>query len=113
MTAWERCDGILDPRFIRLGADFGGVHDLVETNSIQASLVVRFGERNIWHANIEKVRSETTDKLFEGDLEKRRQNDRPICSNDCVARIPGRFNPELGDDVGDDRYSDGYQTGQP
>jgi hypothetical protein len=51
--------------------------------------------------------------LLESNLEERRQDDGPVCANNSVARIPSGLDPDLCDDVDDDRYSNGNKTREP
>lgn len=109
----ERSNGILYSRLIRLCADLGGVHDLVEAHSIQTSLVVRLCERNVGHANIEEVRSEAANKLFQSDLEQRGQSDGPDCSDNGIACIPNGLDSNLSEDVCNNGQRNRDQTGEP
>lgn len=113
MSARKRSDGVLDPRLIRLCADFCGVHDLVEADSIQAGFVVRLCERDVGHANIEKIRPETANELFESNLEEGCQCYGPNSPDYSITRIPNRLDLNLSDNVGNDGYRNRDQSREP
>lgn len=108
MARWEGFEGIVDFVFIT-GTDSSIVHDEVET----ISSFLLSSDWDIGFADGEEMRSETTNKPFEENLEDGGADERVEKSNDCVVHIPERSNADLDNEEGGDGNERGEERGFP
>lgn len=113
VSAGEGSDGVLDHPPVRLRTDLRRVHDLLEPHAIQPRGVARRRERDVRHADVEEVRAEAADELLNDDLHHAGEDDGPQRAEDGGAGVPRRLDAHLGDDVNEDRDTDGHEAGLP
>ena len=89
MTTRKRSNSVFYSVGIFLSTNFDRIHDASESRSIETGAVIRRCSRDIWFADVEKVRAKTTDELLEHNMEQCTDETCPTSSDDSVAGIPG------------------------
>jgi len=69
MSRGKTRHGVLEGLFVGVGADVNGVHDLMEADAVETGVVVGGSPGNIRLADIEEIRAQSANELFDNDLE--------------------------------------------
>lgn len=98
MAGWKRGHSILQGLLIGIGTHISCVHDLVKPDTVETSGVMCGRSGDIGLADVEEVRTETTDELFNNDLEQSTKNESVQHAHDAVVHVPETADANLGED---------------